>query len=90
MTAISFKLTPEEQAYEDAIQAGEYVSISNLDEVKEHLKQAAINTDIRKKISLRLPQGDLQRIKLKAQKLGMPYQTLINSVLHQYATGSIG
>jgi predicted DNA binding CopG/RHH family protein len=28
---------------------------------------------------------DLEKLKAKAGKLGMPYQTLINSILHQYA-----
>ncbi len=33
---------------------------------------------------------DLQCIKAKAEKLGMPYQTLINSVLHRYVEGGYG
>lgn len=39
----------------------------------------------RKKISLRVPTLDLRAIKQIAEEEGMPYQTLIVSVLHKYA-----
>ncbi len=39
----------------------------------------------RKRISIMVRERDLAKLKAKAQKLGMPYQTLINSVLHQFA-----
>ena len=41
----------------------------------------------RTKISLRLPNTDLQRLKAKALREGMPYQTLINSILHKAVSG---
>ena len=44
-------------------------------------------TDARAKISLRLPKTDLERLKAKALREGMPYQTLINSILHKAASG---
>ncbi len=37
-------------------------------------------------ISLRVPDADMEAIRLKAAKAGIPYQTLIKSVLHQFAT----
>ena len=37
----------------------------------------------RTKISLRIPNADLERLKAKASAEGMPYQTLINSILHK-------
>jgi predicted DNA binding CopG/RHH family protein len=40
-------------------------------------------TEERTKIYLRLPNTDLQRLKAKALREGMPYQTLINSILHK-------
>lgn len=48
--------------------------------------QATINEE-RTKISLRLPKTDLQRLKAKALREGMPYQTLINSILHKAVSG---
>ena len=40
-------------------------------------------------LSLRIPDADLEAIQLKAAKAGIPYQTLIKSVLHQFATGQL-
>lgn len=48
--------------------------------------QATINEE-RVKISLRLPRTDLERLKARALREGMPYQTLINSILHKAASG---
>jgi predicted DNA binding CopG/RHH family protein len=48
--------------------------------------RATINEE-RTKISLRLPKTDLQRLKAKALREGMPYQTLINSILHKAVSG---
>ena len=43
----------------------------------------------RKVVTLRLPTSDLTAIREKASRAGIPYQTLIGSVLHRYAIGSI-
>ncbi|MCB1460779.1 MAG: DNA-binding protein [Nitratireductor sp.] len=54
---------------------------------KAQLEAAARNTlsGQRKRISIMMRNSDIEKLKAKAEKLGMPYQTLINSVLHQYA-----
>lgn len=38
----------------------------------------------RQRISISIPKRDLARLKAKAAEEGMPYQTLINSILHKY------
>ncbi|MDX2470790.1 MAG: CopG family antitoxin [SAR324 cluster bacterium] len=40
-------------------------------------------------VSLRIPDADLEAIQLKAAKEGIPYQTLIKSVLHKFATNQL-
>ncbi|MCK4777045.1 MAG: hypothetical protein KAS39_01635, partial [Actinomycetia bacterium] len=40
----------------------------------------------RKAITLRLKQSDLEKIKVQAEKEGIPYQTFISSILHKYIT----
>ena len=40
-----------------------------------------------KNINIRISENDLQSIKLLAAKEGMPYQTLIGSLIHKYASG---
>jgi predicted DNA binding CopG/RHH family protein len=37
-----------------------------------------------KNINIRISEDDLSRLKRKAEEEGMPYQTLISSVLHKY------
>lgn len=54
------------------------------------LKAAARATAIKdRRVNIRLSAGDLQDIQVRALEQGMPYQTLIASVLHQYATGRL-
>lgn len=42
-----------------------------------------------KNITIRLSIGDVTIIKNRAQETGIPYQTIISSLIHQYATGKI-
>ncbi len=47
-----------------------------------NIARATINEE-RTRISLRVPKSDLARLKARALREGIPYQTLINSILHQ-------
>jgi len=40
-------------------------------------------------INIRISENDLQAIKLIAAREGLPYQTLIGSLIHKYATGTL-
>lgn len=42
-----------------------------------------------KRINIRLTERDLQALRRRANRYGMPYQTLISSVLHRYAAGDL-
>lgn len=86
------KLDEEEQKISDAIdQAIDRDELKSVDNLKEELafaKEAAKNflrKDVR--ITLRLASHDLDRLKQKAAYKGLPYQTFIASVLHEYAAG---
>ncbi len=51
---------------------------------------AANNTSSKSKtLNIRIAEKDLIMLKTKAEKVGMPYHTLINTVLHQYAKGEL-
>lgn len=57
---------------------------------KKQLIQAAKNSiAARKMISIKVRVDDLEVFKEEAEKKGLKYQALINSVLHQYATGHL-
>ena len=53
-------------------------------------KAAARATAIKdRRVNIRLSSGDLSDIQIKALEEGVPYQTLIASVLHKYVTGRL-
>ncbi len=54
------------------------------------LKAAARATAIKdRRVNIRLSSIDLGDIQVKAMEEGVPYQTLIASVLHKYVTGRL-
>lgn len=82
------KLDPEEQALQESVERGEWKSTTNANEEEVFARKAAANF-LRKdeRITLRLSSADLFRLKQKAAYKGLPYQTFIASVLHEYAAG---
>lgn len=42
-----------------------------------------------KRVNIRMTERDLQLLQQKAEEEGLPYQTLISSVLHKYVTGRL-
>jgi predicted DNA binding CopG/RHH family protein len=80
-------LDDEEKELIEAIEDGLFDGGKSLltPERKDELQKMARATmnDEREKITLRISRRDLMRIKSKAMQEGMPYQTLINSILHK-------
>jgi len=82
-------LDAEEQQIEGDLDAGLYVSRKDMAKrIAEH-KDAAKNTMKKKPITVRVQNQDLLRLKLLATKQGLPYQTLVSSILHRYVTGQL-
>lgn len=69
-------------------ESDEWVSVGELEQRRSFWAQAAKNTieSKRQRISISIPERDLARLKAKALEQGMPYQTLINSILHKYVS----
>ena len=87
---IDYKFDKEEQELLESIESGEWQSVDNLeDEIKKHREIAKNTLKKDKRINIRLSSNDLQMLKTTAVELGMPYQTLVSSVLHQYVTGRL-
>ena len=87
---IDYKLDNEELELLESIENDEWQSVKNLDqELKEHKKIAKNTMKKDKRINIRLSSKDLEMIKTTAVELGLPYQTLVSSVLHQYVTGRL-
>lgn len=85
----SFTLHKEEQEIMDAYEAGELVPVKNMEKKIKELQQIAKNAPPRKTISLRVNYQDLLEFKANADEEGIPYQTLINSLIHKYNTGQL-
>ena len=83
------KLDKEELALHNKLKKGNF---KLLDDKKTKEKYAKIFKEAnhkRKALSLRMPENDYIGIRAKALELGMPYQTLINSVIHRFLTGDL-
>lgn len=84
------KLTREEKAISRSFENGEWKSVKNFKINKkryQHYAQAALSKDQR--INIRLSSQDLHGVQKRAVEEGIPYQTLIASVLHKYVSGSL-
>ena len=58
--------------------------------MKKQFKTAAKNTLLKdQRMNIRIAQRDLEGLKTKALEEGMPYQTLVASILHKYITGKL-
>ena len=80
----------QERDLQKADEKGSFRALPDQEIWKDELHRAAQLTMAKNRhISLRLAEKDLQSLKKKALALGIPYQTLIGSILHQYAEGKI-
>jgi predicted DNA binding CopG/RHH family protein len=88
MKKLNNKIEPEEIELLESIEKGEWKTTGNREDEIAKAKSAAVNY-IRKdeRITLRISSGDLALLKQKAAYKGLPYQTFIASVLHEYAAG---
>jgi predicted DNA binding CopG/RHH family protein len=80
-------LDDEERELIEAIEADDYEPGQNLltPQLMAQMQEAARNTlnETSEKISIRIAQSDLARVKARALREGVPYQTLIKSIIHQ-------
>ncbi|MDP1722606.1 MAG: antitoxin [Candidatus Gottesmanbacteria bacterium] len=87
---VSQHLDPYEQELSDAIENGELQEVPNMEAEKKRI--VAIFREAARKdrrVSLRVNEGDIRAIQAKAASNGLPYQTLIATLLHQFATGRV-
>ncbi len=83
------KLDVYEEEVLHAFEAGKLKSVASKSELAK-FKAAARSTAVKdKRVNIRLSSGDLSDIQIKALEEGVPYQTLIASVLHKYVTGRL-
>lgn len=82
------RLTKEEQAILDEVERGEWRPGDDRDKDLAQFTAAARATLRKdKRVNIRMSERDLLRFQKKAAEEGLPYQTLISSVLHKYING---
>ena len=83
-------LDEEERELMESIERDEWVPVKDFKTEQQKAVQAVRNTLKKdKRINLRLSQRDYHQIQIKAIEEGMPYQTLIASIVHKYLNGSL-
>ncbi len=94
MTNVKTKLDAEEQetldAFEKAFDKGKIKSIPLARKKIEAFKaiaKASVNKS--KRVSLRMTEWDFDKAQETALREGLPYQTLLSSIIHKYLSGQL-
>lgn len=85
-----YQLDKEEKEILDAIESGKWEQVKPKKSEFEYYAKIAKDT-LRKdqRMNIRISKGDLNGIKAKAAEEGIPYQTLVASILHKYIAGNL-
>jgi predicted DNA binding CopG/RHH family protein len=79
----------EERDLITAYESGEFRPVEDQEAAKQTAVQAArryLRKDAR--VNIRLSSADLEMLKRRAAEEGLPYQSLIASILHKYVSGN--
>ncbi len=89
-TDFDYELDDYEKEVEEGLEKEGFKSVPNVKQEMAKLVAAAKATmEKNKNINIRISQGDLYKVKSKAAEQGIPYQTLLSSLIHQYSHGRI-
>lgn len=84
------KLQQDELELLASYEADEWKSAKKVNEQKEQYRayaRATLRKD--KRVNIRISEKDLLALQKRAVRQGIPYQTLISSVLHKYVNGGL-
>ena len=71
-----------------SVENGEWQSRGNIDERMKEL-QSFVKNQKKKAISIRIGENDIYELKKKALESGVPYQNIIQMLIHQFASNKI-
>lgn len=84
------KLNRAEKGLLASVERGEWKSARRLDaERRRYQKHAEATLKKTRRVNIRISDQDLQAIQRRALEEGLPYQTLISSLLHKYVSGRL-
>ena len=82
------KLTKEERDIERSLMRGEWRPAPKSEVLRlQQVVRASLKKD--KRINIRLSSQDLDGMRQRALREGIPYQTLMASVIHKYVSGRL-
>ncbi|MCK5520250.1 MAG: antitoxin [Candidatus Marinimicrobia bacterium] len=86
----NIKLDKYEQEILDAYENDDLESIPNVKEEMAKYREYAKHSLVKnKRINIRISERDLLHLQREAVSEGLPYQTLISSILHKFVNGSL-
>ena len=83
-------MSAEERDVLDRFERGELRSALDAEREADSARQAARNTfNKTRRVNLRVTERDFNLAHARAREEGMPYQTLLSSVIHKYLSGRL-
>lgn len=87
---VNEKLSPDEQEILDRFERGELRPAADVERELEAARQAARNTfNKTRRVNLRVTERDFELAHSRAREEGIPYQTLLSSIIHKYLSGRL-
>ena len=81
-------LNDEEKDILESYERGEWIPVKNSKKEIGKLREYAKNTLQKdKRINIRMSSKDLDQVQVIATQEGIPYQTLVSSIIHKYVAG---
>ena len=82
------KIDKEEQELKSSVENGEWQPVHDKDKEVFRYREIARSTFRKdRRVNIRISSKDLEALQKRALEEGIPYQTLMSSVLHKYVTG---
>ncbi|MCB1057948.1 MAG: antitoxin [Acidobacteria bacterium] len=83
-------LSPEELEILEAYEEGSLEkAVLTAEEIEAYRAAARAVSRKAERVNIRMSSADLRELKIRAMSEGMPYQTLMASVLHKYLAGRL-
>ena len=90
MTEKTIKLSDEEIDILKSYENGEWGTVEEIEaEKKRYARYARATYRKDKRVNIRISSKNLEALQKKAREEGIPYQTLISSILHKYVNGRL-
>ncbi len=84
------KLDRKEKELLESFERGEWKSVRRLESERGRYQTFAESTFKKnRRVNIRISEKDLEAIQKRALEEGIPYQTLISSLLHKYVSGRL-